>query len=225
LLKDFIMKISTQLFICFFAIAGVLSCKKQNDFNYAPGTVGISKIVYFPSIAIKGDRLIILNEGGTYTDPGVTALLNGNSTQYSTAGSVNTSMPGVYVLSYTAVNPQGFSASDFRTVVVIGNDVAGNDFSGTYARTSNNVTSTWTKTSNGVYTVENPGGATSGVGDTVTVVNYSGTSGIAIPQQIAPAVGQVSSSNASYSLTPSPQYSWVFNAGGYGTSLRTFIKQ
>jgi hypothetical protein len=127
---------------------------------------------------------------------------------------------------YTATNPQGFSATDWRTVVVIGNDVAANDFSGTYLRAATGVTSTWTKTASGVYTVENPGGAGVGAGLQVIVVNYTGIQ-ISIPQQeSADFGGLVSSEDETYTLTPPPpQYSWIFHATNYGTSLRTFIKQ
>ena len=71
----------------------------------------------------------------------------------TTTGSVNTSVPGVYDLTYTAKNDQGYTASEWRTVVVIGDDVSGNDFSGTYIRTNpTGVNSTWTKVADGVYT-------------------------------------------------------------------------
>ena len=216
-----------NVFLCFLiSMVTMLSCNKKDDFNYPAGKVGISTIVYFPSIAINGDRLTILTVGQAYTDPGATATLGSTAASYTTTGSVDVNTPGVYVINYTAVNAQGDAVSDWRTVAVIGNDVASNDFSGTYASTSNGVTSTWTKTGNGIYTVENPGGATVGVGETVIAVNYTGTK-ISIPQQIAPAFGgECSSSNETYTATPAPAtYSWVFHNSSYGTSLRTFVKQ
>ena len=219
------MKIK-YLIAIFFTITAFAACNKDDNFNYAPGTVGISKIIYFPSVTINGDRLIILNEGDTYTEPGVVATLNGDSVQYTTTGQVNASVPGVYDLQYTAVNEQGYSASDWRTVVVIGNDVADNDFSGTYKKVlpTVGVTSTWTKIGNGVYTVENPGGS-AGIGLTATAVNYTGNE-IKIPHQISPDFGEVSSQDESYDPAATPvTYSWVFIAGGYGNYLRTFEKQ
>ncbi len=217
---------SFYLFILFvFCIA--TSCNKSN-FNYPAGTVGISKIIYFPSISINGSKLIIISQGSTFTDLGASAILNGDTTSYTTSvspGPVDPNTPGVYNFVYTASNAQGYTATDWRTVVVIGNDVAGNDFSGTYLRAATNVTSTWTKDSTGVYTVENPGGASVGAGETVIAVNYTGSK-IAIPQQISEDFGQVSSSSETYNASASPiTYSWIFYAGGYGTSLRTFTKQ
>jgi Domain of unknown function (DUF5011) len=201
----------------------LFSCNKH-DFNYPEGTVGISKIVYFPSVTIKGDRLMIINMGSTFTDPGAEATLNGASVQYTTSGSVDVNTPGIYDLTYSASNPQGYSASDWRTVVVMGNDISTHDLSGVYLRPATGITSTWTMTADGVYSVENPGGS-SGVGQTVIAVNYTGLK-IAIPHQISPDFGEVSSSNESYTLTPPPAtYSWIFHAGGYGTGLRTFVKQ
>ena len=216
-----IMKIQSFIIIAVFCT--VVSCNKD-DFSYPKDTVGISKIIYFPSIAINGDRLIILKRGDSYSELGAKALLNGDSVSYKTTGQVNTSIAGVYDLTYTAVDAQGYSASDFRTVVIIGNDVTNNDFSGTYLRTGF-ATSTWTKTANGIYTVENPGGATAGAGLTVIAVNYTGDK-IKIPHQISPDLAEVRSQDETYDTTANPvTYSWEFIAGGYGAYLRTFIKQ
>jgi len=218
------MKIKIILVLLIATLANA-SCNKGSDFNYPQGTVGISKIVYFPIVSTIGSRLLVIPQGSAFTDPGVVATLNSVAVTPTITGTVDPTTPGVYVINYSASNPQGFSASDFRTVVVLGPDVAANDFSGTYLRAATGVTSTWTKDSTGVYTVENPGGASVGAGETVTVVNYSG-SAISIPQQISPDYGLVSSSSETYTATPMPAtYSWVFHAGGYGTSLRTFTKQ
>jgi hypothetical protein len=206
------------------------ACNKEDNFNYPEGTVGISKIIYYPSVSIKGERLIILNQGEAFSDPGVTSILNGQTVQFTTTGTVDTSTPGVYGLTYTAQNPQGYTSSDWRTVVVIGNDVAANDYSGTYLRAATGVTSSWTKKANGVYVVDNPGGAVVGVGYKVIAVNYT-DSKIKIPRQLATdpstgGTGEVSSTNETYFPNASPiKYTWVFLAGGYGTGLRTFTKQ
>lgn len=214
-------KLSLLILILSLPFAG---CEKTEDVVSTDTEVGHSKIVYFPSIEINGEHLITVLQGGAFTDPGATALLNGQPAQYTVQGSVNTAVPGVYELSYEAKNPQGFSATDFRTVVVIGNDVSGNDFSGTYLRGATGITSTWTKTSQGVYTVENPGGAGVGVGLTVVAVNYTGNE-ITIPRQISPDLGEVSSESESYTPGPPAVIKYILHAGGYGTSLRTFVKQ
>jgi hypothetical protein len=187
--------------------------------------VGHSRIVFFPSIEIKGEHLVILNQGGTFTDPGVTALLAGQPTTTTTTGTVNTATPGIYNLVYTAANTEGNTVSDFRTVVVIGNDVVGKDISGTYLRAATGITSTWTKTATGVYTVENPGGAGVGAGLTVIGVNYTGNK-IAIPKQVSPDFGVASTQAGSESYDPATgTIKYIFLAGGYGTGSRTFVKQ
>ena len=221
------MKISL-IFFSILMIVG-LSCNKKDDFNYAKGTVGSSKIVYFPLIATNGNKIVAVTQNGTYTDAGATATLNGAPVDFTTSQTVNTATPGIYTLIYTAANPQGFTATDWRMVVVVptavANDpvVGANDFSGVYLRPATGVTSTWTKVASGVYQVENPGGS-SGVGLLVVVTNYSANN-ISIPTQTAPDFGVVSSSSESYSLGPPPTYTWIFHAPNYGSGPRTFVKQ
>jgi hypothetical protein len=210
---------------------GSMSCNKQTVVDNATN-VGISKIVYFPIVSIKGDRIVAFTAGTTFTDPGVNATLNGKPTTVVTSPTISSSTsPGVYTVTYTATNPEGYTASDWRYVVVVPSAavsdpvVAANDFSGTYLRAATGVTSTWTKISTGVYQVENPGGATVGVGKIAVVTNFSGTT-ISMPAQNDPDFGgQVSTSGAVYSAGPPATYHWVFNAGGYGTGVRTFVKQ
>jgi hypothetical protein len=213
------------VWIFLLAVLAILSCNKNPNFSYPAGTVGMSKIIYFPNVTIIGQHLVTIAQGGSFTDPGVIATLGTQTVTATVTGTVDPTTPGIYGITYSASNPQGNQASDFRTVVVIGSDVPANDYSGTYLRAATGVTSTWTKDSTGVYTVENPGGASVGAGKTVTVVNYTGTS-ISIPQQISSDYGLVSSSSETYNAGATPvTYSWIFHAGGYGTSLRTFTKQ
>jgi hypothetical protein len=207
----------------------IFGCAKDEEFNNTDTKVGHSRVVFFPTIETIGERLIIINQGDTYTEAGATAKLAGETVEYQTSGTVNPAVPGIYNIAFEASNPEGFSASDFRTVVVLGNDVGANDFSGTYARyvggTPNGQTSTWTKIANGVYTVVNPGGAT---GVTATAVNYTGNR-IAVPPQITEAglfSTEISATSGIYypNAIP-PKYEWVIINATYGTALRTFIKQ
>jgi hypothetical protein len=205
------------------------SCNKdtivQNDQQ-----VGKSRISYYPLVITTGSRLVIINLGGSFTDSGATASIHNVPTTVTASGSVDNTTPGIYNITYTAKNSDGFAGSDFRTIVVLGTDISANDFSGTYVRGSTGATSTWTKMSDGVYLVDNPGGAGSGYGFDVIVVNYSGLN-IAIPQQMAfdPSLNgynTISSSNNAYLPTPPPpSYEWVLSASGYGASTRIFVKQ
>jgi hypothetical protein len=222
--------------ICFLSVAvlvacSFLSCNKHN-FNYPPGTVGSSKIVYLPVIAIKGTRYTVTQQGQNFVDSGVTATVNNLPVKFTTDPVISASTaPGIYFVTYTAVNPLGFAATDWRTVVVVPTGVASdpvvsaNDFSGTYLRAATGVTSTWTKIATGVYLVENPGGASSGVGKLSIATNYSGYT-ISIPTQTdLDYGGTINSGSESYSPGPPATYSWKFFASGYGTGLRTFVKQ
>lgn len=207
------------------------ACAKEPSFDYPEGTVGGSKVVNFPSVAIKGERLIIQNQGVPYMEAGAETALQGQPVEYTTTGTVDINTPGVYELTYTASSPDGYSASDFRTVVIMSTaaDVTNNNFSGTYNRELTGLNSTWTKTGRGVYDVENPGGAAAGVGFIVKLVNYQGTK-IAIPRQQAfdPSINglnTIKSTSEVYRATDVPvTFDWILLAGGYGTGLRTFTK-
>ncbi len=201
------------------------SCKKDTEIENA-NQVGSSKIIYFPSIAINGDAVFMVNPGQTFTDPGAVAILNGDTTKYTVTGGPVSTTPGIYNLTYTAVNAQGYSATDIRAVVVLDPSVLSQDFSGTYTRYVAGVagaTSTWTKIGPGEYTVVNPGGA-AGVTGSVIAVNYN-SDNIAIPLQNS-AIGLTSSTGESATVTGGvlTGYIWTIINAGYGTSARTFSK-
>lgn len=202
----------------------LLSCGKETV-DITDTTVGHSRITNFPLLTVKGAQYVAVAMGGTFTEPGVSATEGGNTIPVTTTGTINTATPGVYSLTYTAVNKDGFSTTGSRTVVVYSTaaDAALNDFSGNYARTSNGVVSTWTKIAPGVYVVLNPGGA-AGSSLTAVVLNASGTN-IKIPSQRTSDGNITSSSQETYTKTGTPQYSWVIVNPGYGPALRTFVKQ
>ncbi len=202
------------------------SCNKDS-FNYKPGYVGISKITTYPIITVTGAAYVAVPKGGTYTDPGVTATAGSASVKVVTTGTPNTNAVGVYLVTYTATNTDGFSATSSRTVAVYSTDATAqaNDFSGNYARSTNGSVAVWTKIAPGVYTVFNPGGAP---GTNLTVIAFNQTGyAVFIPQQIA---GGSPTSSATESSTPGAtpgtlaQYKWQIINPGYGTSVRTFNK-
>jgi hypothetical protein len=203
---------------------GILSCKKTS-FNYPDGTVGISKITYFPILTLKGNKVVLLSKGTAYTEAGVVATEAGAPIATVTTGQVNVSTAGVYTLTYTATNKDGFPASIARTVVVYDTqpDAVGNDFTGNYARNTNGELAVWTKLAPGVYSVRNPGGA---VGASLTVIAFNNTGNrLYIPSQNASDGTPTSSSNESPYNPVTKAYSWVIINPGYGGALRTFIKQ
>jgi hypothetical protein len=207
------------------SIMVLTSCDKD-EINNTESRVGRSDVTVYPILTLNGSQYMAVPLGGTWTDPGAVAKEGSTTIQYTTAGTVNTAAAGVYRLTYTAANKDGFTASVYRWVAVYSTDAtaAANDLSGNYARTSNGSVATWTKIAPGVYTVFNPGGAP-GTNLTVIVFNSTGLT-IKIPPQVGADGNTTTSSNESYTLTPAPpKYSMVILNPGYGTALRTFVKQ
>nr|WP_294793083.1 immunoglobulin-like domain-containing protein [uncultured Mucilaginibacter sp.] len=206
----------------------LFSCKKD-DFISTDTQVGISKVTKYAEFTLTGAEYVYLKKGDPYVEPGVKAMAGTTVLPVVTTGlPANTNTAGVYTLKYTATNSDGFSASASRTLVVYDTDATaiGNDFTGNYARTSNGSIAEWTKVAPGVYKVFNPGGAP-GTVLTVIMFNKTGTS-VYIPSQIAGGALTSSASEASVAgVTPGTlkQYSMQIINPGYGTAVRTFIKQ
>jgi hypothetical protein len=200
------------------------ACNKDEIHN-TDDQVGISRVTHFAVLTLNGDRYVTIEEGGTFTDPGIVATEGGADIPYTTEGSVNTGEVGVYDITYTAVNKDGFPASLTRTVVVYSTDAsaASNDLSGTYLRPATGVESTWTKIAPGVYSVFNPGGA-AGTNVTVIVFNQTGFN-IHMPEQTIGDGTIMTSAQEVYSPGPPATYTWQILNPGYGTGLRTFNKQ
>src|SRR5690349_11514964 len=115
------MRIQTYI-LAFVALCFTIACNKEPDFNYPEGTVGRSKITNFPILTLQGDQVMAIEKGTPFTDPGVTAKEGTNNLTPTISGSVDVNTPGVYIITYTAVNKDGFSASATRTVVVYETD-------------------------------------------------------------------------------------------------------
>jgi len=190
------MKIrSIILSIC--AISFLLSCNKT-DFNYPKDTVGVSKIVYFPSISLVGADAVSVVKGTTFTDPGAKANVNGTDVPVTVTGTVNTAAVGLYILTYTAANADGFTATTQRTVVVIpqAETPGAADLTGTYTAIGGAPgPASVVKVDAGLYHTTNCWGG----GSTVVIgVYFICTDGatLIIPQQVVGSVGRV--------VTPNP---------------------
>ena len=212
-------------FLAFVALCFTIACNKEPDFNYPEGTVGRSKITNFPVLTLNGDEVMVIEEGTDFTDPGASAKEGTNDLTVSTSGNVDNNTAGVYSLTYSAVNKDGFSASARRTVVVYSTDAsaAAHDLSGTYLRPTTGASSQWTKIAPGVYSVFNPGGAV-GVNLTAILFNPTGYT-IFIPPQITNDGNTTSSSNEVYTPGSPATYQMKILNPGYGTGLRSFVKQ
>jgi hypothetical protein len=212
-------------FVLVALVAGFVSCNKDEIHN-TDSKVGISDVTVYPTVTLNGSQYMAVPLNGTFTDPGVVAKEGATTITSTTTGTVNTSATGVYQLTYTAVNKDGFPASANRWVAVYSTDpsAAANDFSGTYLRASTGVNSFWTKLAPGVYRVDNPGGAASGSSLSLIVFNPTGLE-IHAPSQKTNDGNTSSTSNETYTPGSPAKYSWVFNNPGYGTASRTFTKQ
>lgn len=92
-------------------VACVASCGKDTE--------GVTGITYYPTITLTGDTTI-LKLGETYKEPGVKAVLNGEdiTDKLTITDNIDNTVPGVYEVSYSAVNADGFSSATKRVVVV-----------------------------------------------------------------------------------------------------------
>lgn len=146
------------------AVVGFTSCSDDEELTD-------SRITYYPVLEIQGDDFVQVPIGTTYTEQGCKAILNGEdySSNVVTTGSVDASKAGLYYITYTATNADGFSVSASRTVAVCDPSIT-TDISGTY-------------------TVQ-PGSKRDYYGETTTTTNFDGYS-VRI-SQAAPGIFYVS---------------------------------
>jgi hypothetical protein len=175
------MKINKYLFYSLFLTAILFSgCERVLD------TEGISRITSFPTFEMQGGEVMTIVKGAPFTDPGVTtkegypvtSTIRGSAyvvpgkTQpedvvYS-SGSVNTNIPGMYTITYSSTNPDGFSGTAERLVFVL--DQAPNpavNLAGSYS-SGTSPGATITKVADGVFYSTNAWGG----GSTVVIPAY-----------------------------------------------------
>lgn len=212
------------LIIVFFTIG----CKK----DYGP-----SKPTFWPNIVINGSSFVAVPVGSAYEDSGAVVTINSEPVPYETESNVDTSTTGVYSVVYTAVNEDGISASQTRTVIVVDTAAANDDLSGTYQRSTNTPASVWTKDPDRPYTyiANNPGGVANNPPFNVLFSIYNVEPGIVmVPLQQS---GGLEPFYCTQSLGGSEKipfnvggavgttaYAWVVNGANFGTGLRTFKK-
>ncbi len=212
-----------NLIIILLLVAFVAACSKDSE--------DVSRETAYPVLKIKGDQFMTIAKGSTFTDPGIDATIGGSPVQYQTEGTVNATTPGVYKLTYSAVNSDGYSSVVKRWVGVYESNIIGKDYSGVWKRSSNSVLTNWTKDANnqGLYVTDNVGGvdlATSpAFGFDIRIFNIKDST-LVIPLQPATIGGELTCT--SINLKPSVgngQASWVVIHINYGPSTRTFNRQ
>jgi hypothetical protein len=95
-----------------FSVIFFFACEKETE--------GISRITYYVDLELKGNSTEFVNLGGTYIEPGWTAIEEGSdvSENVTVSGTVDTSKPGLYTLNYLVYNADGFPKTAQRQVVV-----------------------------------------------------------------------------------------------------------
>jgi hypothetical protein len=156
---------------------------------------GISRVTNFPTFNMAGDQYMSIVVGGTYTEEGVTATENGASLPVTTTGSVDTSKPGFYDITYSATNSDGFPASITRTIAIIPvAEAPVVDLSGTYKNVgAANLTAKITKLAPAFYMTTNVWGGGSLAVIPAYFISTNGTS-ISLPVSTLSPYGRVSGS-------------------------------
>lgn len=109
-------------------------------------TENISRITYFPTFDYKGESVVLQPLGTAYTEAGVTATEDGvdlpvtvsvvgESTGYKGA-TVPTDVADKYIVTYSAINSDGFPGTQERSVWVAKNGDLVNSIEGLYTSTS-----------------------------------------------------------------------------------------
>jgi Domain of unknown function (DUF5011) len=216
--------------IIFMGLALMLSqsCTKKD-----PAEVSKLVNVTYPGIDLKGNAIVFVQKGGTYTDAGATLTddISGAKSDVSTTTVVNTSKEGWTEVNYSAANANGFLTSVSRYVLVLNYspspDLSGTvDLSGTYKRTSNGILCNVTKLANGLYASDNIAGSSAVFPGYIIATNDST---IDVPTQgytLKTGPDEIDFANEKLYQTSNPYaFSFVVLNGAFGTSTRKFVKQ
>lgn len=89
-----------------------MSCTKASE--------GLTRLTYYPAIEIIGGEEVTVPVGSSYVDAGCTATIGDEdvTSQVVTESNVNTNKIGLYSVSYSATNVDGFGKTVTRTVIV-----------------------------------------------------------------------------------------------------------
>ena len=201
------------------------SCKKD------PDVVSTVVNVTYPSIELIGPEYVLVPVGGTYVEQGATLTddITGAVTTLTepTSSELDLNTPGLYAIRYVAANANGFRTEVIRGVLVLNYTPPAGldpnfDISGDYLRAATGVVSKVIKLDNGLYIMDHVGGSTPVPVYMVTPDTMS----LDVPLQFTYDGFEVECINEVL-ITDPPPITFKYNvvAAGFGTGLRTFVKQ
>jgi hypothetical protein len=188
-------------------------------------TDNVSKVTNYPLMTLNGERTVILNQGDTYTELGAVSMAGIEGLPVTITGTVNTSIPDVYKLTYTSVNIDGFTATLTRAVVILSTAPSAINLQGTFARNGTNLNNV-TQISDRKYVCDNATGFTNGSPDNLTLIFYNVDDiKIYAPyQENASSTGISAESNVG-TIADKDHFSWVIYASAvFGTATRSFTR-
>ncbi len=202
----------------------IFSCNKETIVD-TPTQVGISKVTYYVVLTLKGPAFESVLIGQPYVDSGATAMENGKPTTYTTSGTVDVNTEGIYTITYTAVNQDGYPSSITRNVAVISTAPdPGVDLSGTYANVgSAALTADISKVAPGVYFTSNCWGG----GSSAVIQAYffcSDGINVTLPVQKFSAYGTLDGAGT---ISASGRITWTITLEDFGpfTATKSWQKQ
>lgn len=118
-----------MILICSLSV-GLVSCDETSQDE--------SIITYYVTIELDGDDPYLVEVGDEYVEPGYTATEGDDDVTESVVvtSDVDTDSKGVYTVTYTCTNADGYESSEERTVVVYDSSVTGGIGAGTYTTTN-----------------------------------------------------------------------------------------
>jgi prepilin-type N-terminal cleavage/methylation domain-containing protein len=105
---------------------GLIACGFYTNMDVVENQSDCRTDLMPPIITLNGDSIININVGETYSDAGSSASdnIDGDITnQIVTSGTVNTTIPGTYTITYSVTDADGNTSTVTRTINVIDNSL------------------------------------------------------------------------------------------------------
>lgn len=126
--KQYMKKLFLYSLMLGMSVFSLISCNNKEELTD-------SRLTYYVNLEMQGDAFVQVPIGGSYTDAGCTATMNGADATsrivVSGLDEIDYNKAGLYSVVYSATNDDGFSASVSRTVAVCDPTIT-TDISGTW---------------------------------------------------------------------------------------------